>query len=229
MRLSCIISLFLLPACLASLGQANEIIVPVTINTSSIAGTAGSIDLQFNPGPLITQSASMMIVNFASSGSLAPGPSSTGDVSGALPAALLFDNGTTYNDYFQGFTFGSSLTFTLKFAGPAVNSPNGTATSGSLFAFSMFSDTAGTVPTLTADSVNGFAFSVGLGLNGLPTVTNSSAQTAIGPIAVPEPDSFLLGIIAALIGGLLALGQRFKRRAVEENLKSSAQLEPSAE
>jgi hypothetical protein len=149
---------------------------------------------------------------FASDGTLAGSPALTGDVTGALPATLTFDDGTGFNDYFEGFTYGSTLSFEVSLFGPALNSPDGTSTSGSTFAFSMFSDAAGTIPALTTDTIDGFAFTVDVNLDGTTTVTNSSAQTTVvpttGPSAIPEPGSFvLLGTAAALLG-TLGLGQR---------------------
>jgi len=126
----------------------------------------------FNPGPLVTQSASLQILNFTSDGTLAGSPTLTGDVAGALPATLTFDNGTGLNDYFEGFTYGSTLSFQVSLYGPALSSPDGTSTSGSTFAFSMFSDAAGTIPALTTDTIDGFAFTVDVNLDGTTTVTN---------------------------------------------------------
>jgi hypothetical protein len=36
----------------ASVAKAGPIVYDVTVDTSSIAGTMGSLDFQFNPGPL---------------------------------------------------------------------------------------------------------------------------------------------------------------------------------
>ncbi len=187
---------------LVSVGRSGELFVPFSVDTSSISGTTGSIDLQFDPGSLVTQAANMTIVNFASNGSLVPGPQLTGDVSGALPGSLNFTNGTPYNDYFQDFTFGSTLSFEVVLSGPAVSAPNGTATSGSEFTLSMFSDEAGTIPALTSDTTDGFATIVNLGLNGSATITNYSSQTNAGPVSTPEPNSFTLLLAAfIMIGG----------------------------
>ncbi|MGD0872382.1 MAG: NF038129 family PEP-CTERM protein [Bryobacteraceae bacterium] len=187
----------------ASTAFAGAIEYSFSVNTSSISGTAGSLDFNFNPGPLVSQAASLQILSFASDGTLAGSPEAIGDVSGGpLPAALTFDNGTGFNDYFEGFTFGSTMTFIVSLYGPALTSPDGVSTSGSTYAFSMFSDAAGTIPTLTTDLTDGFAATVNVNLDGTTTVTNFSTQTTIGPVtATPEPNTYLLaGTIIALMG-----------------------------
>jgi len=152
-------------------GLAHADLYDVTVDTSAITGTVGSLDFNFNPGPLLSQDASAQILNFTTDGTLAGSPVLTGDVSGALPSTLTFDNGTGFNDYFDGFTFGSTLSFQLSPYGPAVSSPDGFSTSGSAFGFSMFSDPGGTVPVLTTDTTDGFAFTTSINLDGTTTVT----------------------------------------------------------
>ncbi len=197
---------------LASAASAAPITYDVTVDTSSIAGTAGSFDFNFNPGPLVTQAASLQILSFTSNGTLAGGPTLTGDVAGALPATLTFDNGTAFNDYFEGFTYGSTLSFQVSLYGPALSAPDGTATSGSTFAFSMFSDPAGTVPVLTSDTTDGFVFTTGVNLDGTTTVSNSSAQTTVVPATVPVPEPGTLPLMVASIGLWLAVCSRLQRR-----------------
>ena len=155
---------------------------------------------------------------FASDGTLAGSPALTGDVTGALPATLTFDDGTGFNDYFEGFTYGSTLSFEVSLFGPALNSPDGTSTSGSTFAFSMFSDAAGTIPIFTTNTTEGFAFIIDVNLDGTTTVTNFSAQTTVVPItgAIPEPSTLaLLGI------GVIGLGI-MRRRAFKHSVSALA-------
>jgi hypothetical protein len=189
-----------------SVAQATPITYQVSVDTSSIAGTVGSLDFNLNPGPLAPQAASVDVASFASTGgTLAGSPSITGDVSGGpLPATVTFNNGTFLNDYFEGFTFGSKLSFLVSLYGPALSSPNGIAKSGSTFAFSMFSDAGGTTPALTTDTTDGFAATIDVNLNGSTTVTNFSTETGVNlpaaPSPVPEPASILLvgtGLYAA--------------------------------
>jgi hypothetical protein len=183
-----------------------------TVDSSFISGKAGSLDFEFNPGPLVTQAAALQILNFTSDGALAGSPTLTGDVAGALPAPLTFDNGTGFNDYFEGFTYGSTLSFQVSLYGPALSSPDGMSTSGSTFAFSMFSDAAGTMPVLTTDTTQGFAFTIDVNLDGSTTVTNFSIQTTVVPAtmpAVPEPST--LPLMVAGIGLWLAFRFRHQR------------------
>ena len=144
-----------------------------------------------------------------SDGTLAGSPALTGDVSGALPSAVTFDNGTGYNDYFEGFTYGSTLSFDVSLYGPALSSPDGVSTSGSTFAFSMYSDAAGTIPVLTSDTTDGFALTVDVNLDGTTTLTDYSAQTAIGPQTSPVPETGSLLLVAT---GLAIIGVVLRRR-----------------
>lgn len=204
-------------SCLAGVAAASPITYNVTVNTSSISGAMGSLDFNFNPGPLATQAASLQVLKFASTGSLVncaanvQGFCPTGDVSSLLPGTLSFDNDTGFNDYFDGFRFGSTLSFQVSLLGPALSAPDGVSTSGSTFAFSMFSNSEGTIPTLTTDTTDGFAFTVNVNLDGSTTVTNYSTQTSVQPASssVPEPGSLaLFGTAVALMGALLWLKRR---------------------
>lgn len=199
----------------ASSAMASPIIYAVTVNTSSISGTAGSLDFNFNPGPLATQLASLQILNIVSDGSLVncgsnvQGFCSTGEVTGTLPGILTLNNGTAFNDYFDGFTFGTTFSFYVSLYGPALSLPDVVSSSGSAFTFSMFSDPGGTSPALTTDITDGFAVTVGVNLDGSTTVTNFSSQTSVATVSnAPEPGGMRTMIIT-VVGILLV--RRLKR------------------
>jgi len=194
--------------CLTLTALADPVLEAVSVDTSILNGTSGSLDFNFNPGPLVSQSASLQILNFSSDGTLAGSPSVTGDVSGTLPGTLTFDNGTALNDYFEGFTFGNVLKFDVSLYGPALSSPDGTSTSGSSFGFSMFSDPLGATPAFTSDLVDGIALTVLVNLDGSSALTNFSSETSVeaAASAVPEP-----GGLAEML--LLLLGTVFAARA----------------
>jgi hypothetical protein len=182
------ISLLIISGC----AFAAPITYSVTANTAAIAGTVGSLDFNFNPGPGFTQAASVQIIGFSSDGTVDGGALLTGDASGSLPSTVLFDNGTGYNDYFQTFTYGSTLSFEISLFGPALSAPDGISTSGSAFAFSLFSDPAGTTPVLTSDLTDGFAYTVNVNLDGTTTATDYLIQSTT---PVPEPSSITLFLI----------------------------------
>jgi hypothetical protein len=179
-----ILSTIAILGCLTTAMTATPVTYIVSVNTQSLAGTMGSLDFNFNPGPLVSQSAMVQILDF-SGGAMAGSPVLTGVASGSLPGTLALDNGTGFNDYFQEFTYGSTLTFDVYLYGPALSAPDGTSSSGSTFAFSLFSDAAGTVPALTTDVTDGFAYLVDVNLDGSTTVTNYLVNSA----AAPEPSS----------------------------------------
>jgi hypothetical protein len=176
----------------------------VSVSTQALAGTTGSLDFNFNPGPLVSQTAMVQILDL-SGGALAGSPVLSGDASGSLPGTVSLDNGTGFNDYFQQFTYGSTLTFDVYLYGLALSAPDGKSTSGSTFAFSMFSDAAGTVPAFTTDVTDGFAYVVNVNLDGSTTVANYIVNSA----AAPEPATwFLVGL--ALLPSVLA-ARTFRR------------------
>ncbi len=181
----------------------------VTMNTSTIApGTTGSLDFQFDPGPLVTQPATVQITNFMG-GSFVGLPQTIGAVTGGpLPAAVTLTNTNQLNDYFQSFTFGSSLSFDVSFSGPAVVSPNGIATSTSEFVFSTFSDQNGTVPVLTPDP-NGVAATVVVNLNG--SLTPSSISPDVQVQVTPEPGTLWMFSAALAVLGCSWVLRRWTR------------------
>ena len=206
-RLSFVI---VLAAFLSGAPAMADVIYLVSVNTSAINGVAGNLDFQFNPGTASSQAAFVSILSFSSAGGILTGPPATlGDVTGTLPATVRINNTTALNDYFHPFTYGASFQFQLLLGGPAIQSPNGTATSGSKFALSLF-DSLGANTFLTTDP-NGFAATADINLNGtvttsvFPSNPRGGAPVVTFSVAgVPEPStfSFVSGSLLAIAGAV---------------------------
>jgi PEP-CTERM motif-containing protein len=181
------IALFLVAAGL----QAAPITYSVFVNTSSIAGVSGNVDFQFNPGFGISDPAFVTISMFSSNGSLAGSPVVSGDATGTLPPLVTIHNTTAFNDYADGFTFGSFLSFFVRFDGAAVTAPSAAATSGSSFAFSLFNSDF-SAPLLSTDTVNGVLVQGDVNLDGTVSIQNFGISGTTSADAVPEPASALL-------------------------------------
>ncbi len=154
------------------------------VNTSSLDGQTGYIELQYNPGPNSAGSGTATISNFISDSTIVGSAVLTGDATGQLPGTVTIKNGTPWNDYFQQVTFGKATGFDLNLSSTADNS----------FGLS-FWDYTGSNPVLTKDLTNGFATIVNVNLQGAATVINNSSQvTTPIPAAVYMFGSGLLGL-----------------------------------
>jgi hypothetical protein len=176
----------------------------ISVDTSSVIGTYGYIDLEFNPGNATTQAATANILNFEPDGAVLDNTNiqTSGDFIGTLPGPLTAVNDTPYNDYFEGLTFGSVLSFVLTLSGPAIASPNGTSTAGTTFGVGFYDINQNSILT---DDPSGFAGEVNINLDGTtaPIVfPNASGGPSVVTIQqVPEPSMFWL--VAGIIGVLL--------------------------
>jgi hypothetical protein len=215
MRSLRLFALTLLPALLLAPGfgsaRAGSVSYNVTVDTSSLNGQSGYLDVQFNPGGVGAASATATVSAFASDGALQPGAQLngvSGSVSGMLPGVLTLTNSTAFNDYFEGFSHGNTISFGLTLDGPAVG---GAGPVGSSFAFSLY-DSTGTMPLLTTDP-NGSVLTVNVNADGSTSVktfpqspTNNTPVTTVS--GVPEPASLALAI-TTLVPVCLALWRRW--------------------
>src|SRR5271165_323784 len=188
---------FALLLCAATTVHGAEIL-NVVVNTSTISGSMGSIDFQFNPGAFTTQAATVQILSFTGATYIAGTQSDIGGVTGGpLPSILSIANSGLDNEDFEDIKFATSLAFTLSFSGPANTSPNASL-SGSTFTLSLFKDAAGTMPVLTTNA-NGI-----LGTVQLNPDSGALSSQAVSPnvqftTPTPEPGSFLMLGAALLV------------------------------
>jgi hypothetical protein len=75
----------------------------ITVNSSSVASTAGYLDVQFNPGqstgaPQAIATISQFVLG---GGALSGATPPDGDVTGSLPGVVVFGNGSLFNAILQ--------------------------------------------------------------------------------------------------------------------------------
>jgi len=167
----------------------------LNVNTSSVAGLPGYMDIQFDPG--ISHAAATAAITYFNSDALLTSPAAlSGGAAGQLPAAVTINNTTGYNDYFQAVTFGNTMDLGVHVTGAGANS--------SSFALS-FLDSAQANALLTNDQVNGYATVINGTPNG-PVVTNNSSQTVVTATPIPAA-AYLFG---SGLMGLVGIRRKMK-------------------
>jgi hypothetical protein len=189
---------------LAGGAQATTIDVSyeISVNTSSVEGTDGYLDFQFNPGGFTpVDSASATLTGFFTDGTLTTEAPPLGAVTGSLPGTVTIDNTGSTNEYTPGITYGSFFDIFVTLDIPTVS---GGAASGSSFTLdvedSVFRSLLGSFPAVEIDLD---------ATTGNPAVTNNSGGAATVTVA-PEPGSQVL-VVSGLAG--LCMGRRFLFRA----------------
>lgn len=184
----------------------------VTINTLDLSSgwcvnVGGcALDLQFNPAGS-SQPAYATITSFLfPNGVLAVNssdPSLTGDVTGALPGVVTFDNLSPFNDYWQGFQPGPPISFVVTLSGPAIDQPNG-GLFGSTFGVAL--DTSSGWGLYTDD---GFVATIDLNGDGstTPTWLVDPSQGSVTSV-VPEPGLYLSLGVSFLVLSLFLMRRR---------------------
>jgi hypothetical protein len=184
----------------------------VTLNTSSLSGTTGSIDFEFDPASPASPSATATITNFTGATFVAGSNiNDDGSSGGPIPMPITINNTLSIpNDNFEAVIFGNSLSFDVAFNGTAITNPGGQPNQQNLFTFSVFTDEGGTVPatSLTTDP-NGIVANIMITDEGglvSDAISPEASITAAPATVTPEPGAF--GLMGC---GLIALGA-LKRR-----------------
>lgn len=168
----------------------------VSIDTTSLAGAGGYLDLQLNPGASDAQPVQVSISHFSTDALLGAGMAD-GAVSGSLPGELVMDNADALNAWLQGMVFGSHIAFTLDM--------NSTLNAGSGSSFATLLWDADFNPLLAAAGEDA-ALRIDLTSAAPPAWVMSSA---VQVSAVPEP-----AIASSLLAGLGPIGFAVRRRAL---------------
>lgn len=166
----------------------------IDIDTASLAGINGSLDLQLNPGASDAQPVQVQIGHFSTDAALGGGVVD-GAVSGSLTGVLVLDNTEALNAWLQSLVFGSHIAFTLDIDAAL------TAGSGSSFAALLWD--ADFNPLLSASGEDA-ALRINLAPTSAPDWISSSA---VAVSAIPEP-----AIAFSLMAGLGLVGLIVKRR-----------------
>jgi hypothetical protein len=183
----------------------------VTVDTSSISGQSGWMDMQFNPGGLPIVTGSATVSQFFTDGTLNPASivltgGSIGDVS--PPTSLVqLNNSTGLNDYFESIVFGSTLSFHVTLDGDILTPPIGTL-AGTSFSLSFY-DSAITQSLLNdPGDFTGSAARIDVLFDGTIDLLPSTSAASI--TLVPEPAS--LGLLAA--GAAMMMLRRRSRQQI---------------
>jgi hypothetical protein len=181
-------------------GKASIVIYHVDVNTAALVGNASgpfSLDFQLNDGSGAGDGNNTATLNhFAfGSGSASGSPTSFGGASGNLSGAVTLTDTTAFNEFFQGFTAGNTLSFDITLtlnsdAGPTPDS----------FSFGILDNSLYNLPTTGV----GDSFLL-VNLGSVPSVSTAASvgpAVAVNVTPVPEPGSLTWFSMGLMMFGL---------------------------
>lgn len=99
---------------LSAAGTAQAFVIDVTVDTSSLSGTAANLPFDFIDGDGVINN-TVKIGSFITDGSFVPGDAELfGDASGSLNATVTLGDSSFFNELLQPITLGASLQFRLE-------------------------------------------------------------------------------------------------------------------
>jgi hypothetical protein len=164
----------------------------VDVNTSSVAGTSGSLEFQLNSFSANPPD-SATLTKFVSDGSVQGAPyvfmpPNTGTISGGLPGIFTITETPTQGaDIGQDFNFGKDLQFNVTLSGPG---------SFNLFLWDQPGGNGNNLLSSTDPTAAGAALVLSVDQSGRVSILEGPGVTAIQ--LVPEPSSLaLFGVVTA--------------------------------
>ena len=165
----------------------------VNLDTSSLSGTSAQLAFDFIEGG--PPSDTTTISAFSTNGTVGSS-STTGGVSGTLPANVTLTDSSFFNEYLQNMTLATNLSFHLD----ATNNPPNLGSFPDSFSFFLLSQNTG-LPLFTTSDPTGSGALFALDLNGTTqgglavfSVPNHEVTFSVtSPVtSVPEPSTWLL-------------------------------------
>ena len=182
---------------LAPLACATPGAYDITINTAPLIGQASgpfSLDFQLNDGSGSADANNMATIGgfFYFGGAATGSPAPSGGASGDLYGAVHLTETSAFNELYQGFTPGSTLTFHVSLT---LNADAGVTPD--VFSFGILDSSLFNIPTTASDS-SLFTISIYGGSSIVTTASGTDLPVTVNVTPVPEP-----GFWAAASGGLL--------------------------
>lgn len=184
---------------------ASSVTYQYAVDTTVQSGNYGYVDFQLNTSPLATSAQPILADVFAFSGAtLNPSDGNNdelGSVTGSLPDSVSFAADPGFNDYFEGLTFGTRVTFDVTLSGTGVSLAGDATNTGDTTFSVLFYDSTISNNLFVVDPTTGAAGEIDIQPDGTLVTTG-------GLTAVPEPASLTYLLCACLVALLSAVWRK---------------------